>query len=375
MLTEVNYSSLVFEENSALINRDKDEGGYYGSRSCIDFSVQDVMDEYADYGALAAISHDDRHPGQYFSGGHPNSGDLAFFCTQACYGSRCFASVRPLDVAFASQLRISTYQFYSAVFAVMVMQSLLTWAGLVLIASIRLGMIFISTPLLGNVPMPRTAKVILVLGLSLLFLDQVQPTSYSLIEPANLIVLIVTECLAGAMLACSILITFAVFHFAGRLLDSQIGFGLAGLVDLATRNNMPLLGTVLSMAAIWAVMALEGHWALMQVVQLSYEVIPLGGSVYQVHPQAMLAYFGSIFSFGFMVVAPIVAALFIVDLAMAFMSRTMPQMNVFVMSLAVKVIVGLLMLAMTLPHAGFLFKRIFDALFDSYGHVLGVHGG
>lgn len=257
----------------------------------------------------------------------------------------------------------------------MVMQNLLAWAALVLMASIRLGMVFISTPLLGNVPVPRTAKIILVLGLSLLFISQTQFAPISLMTQANLLELIVTECLAGAMLACSILATFGVFHFAGRLLDSQIGFGLAGLVDLATRNNMPLLGTVLSMVAIWMFMALDGHWALVQVVQLSYEVIPLGSTFYHVNPQAMIAYFGSVFSFGFMLVAPIVAGLFIVDLAMAFMSRTMPQMNVFVMSLAVKVIVGLLLLAMTLPHAGFLLRRIFDALFDSYDLLFGVNGG
>lgn len=257
----------------------------------------------------------------------------------------------------------------------MAIQNLLVWSALVLMASIRLGMVFISTPLLGNVPVPRTAKVLLVLGLSLLFLNQAKLDPAWLGNPANLITLIVTECLAGAMLACSVLVTFAIFHFAGRLLDSQIGFGLAGLVDLATRNNMPLLGTVLSMIAIWVFMALDGHWALMQVVQLSYEAIPLGGALTQVQPQAMIAYFGSVFSFGFMLVAPVVAALFIVDLAMAFMSRTMPQMNVFVMSLSVKVIVGLSLLAMTLPHAGFLLRRIFNALFDSYDQILGASGG
>lgn len=257
----------------------------------------------------------------------------------------------------------------------MTVQHLLALATLVLMACIRLGMVFISTPLLGNVPIPRTAKIILVLGLSLLFLNQAQLSPAFSVNQSNLVVLIVSECLVGAMLACSMLATFAIFHFAGRLLDSQIGFGLAGLVDLATRNNAPLLGAVLSMLTIWVFMALDGHWALIQVVQLSYEVIPLGSTFYQVNPQAMMAYFGSVFSFGFMLVAPVVVALFIVDIAMAFMSRTMPQMNVFVMSLAVKVIVGLLLLAMTLPHAGFLLRRIFDALFNYYDVLLGASGG
>jgi len=257
----------------------------------------------------------------------------------------------------------------------MTVQHLLALAALVLMVSIRLGMVFISTPLLGSVPVPRTAKIVLVLGLSLLFLNQAQLNPIFYLNQSNLIIVISTECLVGALLACSVLATFAIFHFAGRLLDSQIGFGLAGLVDLATRNNAPLLGTVLSMIAIWIFMALDGHWALIQVVQLSYEVIPLGRAFYQVNPQAMIAYFGSVFSFGFVLVAPVVAALFIVDIAMAFMSRTMPQMNVFVMSLAMKVIVGLWLLAMTLPHAGFLLRRIFDGLFNYYDVLLGASGG
>lgn len=255
------------------------------------------------------------------------------------------------------------------------MHALLTWSVLVVIASIRLGMIFISTPLLGNVQVPRTTKIILVLGLSLLFLSQANLVGTSFQDSSYLLQIVVSECLVGAMLACSVLATFAIFHFAGRLLDYQIGFGLAGLVDLATRNNAPLLGTVLSMVAIWIFMALDGHWALIQVIQLSYEAVPLGSSLYQIHPEAMIALFGSVFAFGFMLVAPVVVALFIVDIAMAFMSRTMPQMNVFVMSLALKVVVGLLLLSMTLPHASFILRRIFNALFDYYDVVLGAGGG
>lgn len=236
-------------------------------------------------------------------------------------------------------------------------------------------MIFISTPLLGNVPVPRTAKIILVLGLSLLFFSQINFAGLSIRDASDLLQIVVSECLLGGVLACSVLATFAIFHFAGRLLDYQIGFGLAGLVDLATRNNAPLLGTVLSMAAIWIFMALDGHWALIQVIQLSYETVPLGSAFYQIQPQAMIAFFGSVFAFGFMLVAPVVIALFVVDIAMAFMSRTMPQMNVFVMSLALKVVVGVLLLSMTLPHASFLLRRIFNALFEYYDVVLGASGG
>ena len=82
-------------------------------------------------------------------------------------------------------------------------------------------------------------------------------------------------------------------------------------------------------------------------------------------------YFGSCFAFGFAVVAPVVLCLFLVDIGMAFMSRTMPQMNVFVMSLSLKVIVGLIVLAISFPFAGSIIRKIFDSIFECWNQLLG----
>src|SRR5262252_2115767 len=58
------------------------------------------------------------------------------------------------------------------------------------------------------------------------------------------------EALLGALLAFGVLTAFAAFQLAGRLLDLQLGFGVATLIDPATRGHAPLLGTLLSMAGV-----------------------------------------------------------------------------------------------------------------------------
>lgn len=249
--------------------------------------------------------------------------------------------------------------------------ALFSWATGVLLVSVRLAMLFIATPVFGGIPVPNMAKVILVFGLSA-GLAAGLPT----LNPANadfgwLASVVLHEVIVGAAMASGLFAGFAAFHFGGRLLDFQIGFGIAGLFDIATRNTAPLLGTVFSMAAVLIFFAVDGHLIMLRILQMSFLVLPPGTGIGNLDISALIAYFGTCFVFGFALVAPIVLCLLLVDIGVAFMSRTMPQMHVFILALGMKVIVGLLMLAITLPFAGGLIQMIFESIFRNWNQVLG----
>lgn len=249
--------------------------------------------------------------------------------------------------------------------------SLVPWLMGIFLISIRLSMLFVSTPIFGGVPMPTMAKIVLIVGLSVVFSGTVHFNNMQPFDILWLIEAIVHEVIVGACIASGLIIGFAAFHFGGRLLDYQIGYGISGLFDMATRNNMPLLGTVISMTALLIFFAADGHVVMLRVLQLSFTKLPVGTSLSMLNLGALIAYFGTCFTLGFAIVAPIVLCLFILDLGVAFMSRTMPQMNVFVMSLALKVIVGLIMLAIVLPFAGGLINKVFESIFNNWDQVLG----
>lgn len=243
-------------------------------------------------------------------------------------------------------------------------------ATVLLFVAVRVAMLFLVTPLFGAIPIPVMARVVMVAGTSLALTSAVPPTLIPR-DPLQLTSALLHEAIVGGAIAAGLFIGFAAWHFAGRLLDAQIGFGVAGLVDIATKSNMPLLGNLLSMAAVVVFFAIDGHGALLRILALSLEKLPPGDSVSALEIGPLIAQFGTCFAFGFSVVAPIVLCLLLVDFGVAFMSRTMPQMNVFVMSLSLKVIVGLLLLAVIVPLLGGNLRRIFESMFHGWIRLVG----
>ena len=69
--------------------------------------------------------------------------------------------------------------------------------------------------------------------------------------------------------------------------------------------------------------------------------------------------FSTVFATGFKIAAPVVAAIFIADVALGTISRMVPQMNIFVIGMPLKIMVGLIILAITIP----VFVSIMESVF------------
>jgi len=126
----------------------------------------------------------------------------------------------------------------------------------------------------------------------------------------------------------------------------QLGFGVAALIDPATKAQVPLLGTLLYMAAVIGFFAIDGHHLVLRALSYSlqhlppgtpYSAINIGAAVDTIRCDVLLAVAIS---------APVIFLLLLVDAALAVMARSMPQMNVFFLSLPLKILVGLLALVL-----------------------------
>jgi flagellar biosynthetic protein FliR len=78
----------------------------------------------------------------------------------------------------------------------------------------------------------------------------------------------------------------------------------------------------------------------------------------------VIAQFGLMFSLGTMLVAPVVAVLLLLDSGLAMAAKTMPQMNVFMISIPVKIAVGLLVLGACAPYLRGIFQHIYASIFN-----------
>ncbi|KQN21408.1 hypothetical protein ASE86_14375 [Sphingomonas sp. Leaf33] len=179
------------------------------------------------------------------------------------------------------------------------------------------------------------------------------------------------ELLLGIALALALQLAFAALLVAGRTIDIQAGYGLAVLVDPSTRAQLPLVGTVLAYAAGAIFFATQGPARLLAIWSASVRRTPMGSALGTADPQVLIGYVSGVFLLAIGLAGLVLVVLLILDLAIAFMSRTLPQMNVLLLGFQVKTLATMIMLPIALALSGSLFATILEYAFDTMGALSG----
>ena len=246
----------------------------------------------------------------------------------------------------------------------------LGWLYATVLLSLRLGPVVVMTPLMGAGYLPGFVKGIFALGLSAFL---VLAMSWHFMVPDTvwgLLIAALMELLTGMLLAYSVHVAFGVLSFAGRLLDSQMGLGMAGMFDPLSRQTSALFGMILNLLAVAYVFAINGHYMVLQALVYSVEKLPLGQMVRGLDMAMITAQFGLVFSLGLLLVAPIIFMLFFVEVGIALMARSMPQFNAFLVSIPAKIAIGLGLMMMFIPFLGGGLERWFRSILQFWDVVL-----
>jgi len=243
---------------------------------------------------------------------------------------------------------------------------------IVFLVALRVGPLFVLAPVFGAITVPVRVRIFIALAFALLLAAAVVPQGGALaLDPGALIAAAATELVLGIALAFGMFAAFGAFLFGGRILDIQIGFGIASLIDPTSRTPSPLLGTALELLAVAVFFAVDGHHAIVRAVAWSLQRLPPGASIDKLDPAAVAGQFGVVFAYGLVLVAPAVFALLLLDVALAIVARTMPQMNIFIVAMPLKIVVGLLMLALTVRHMLPAMTKVFDSVPQHWERLLG----
>lgn len=211
---------------------------------------------------------------------------------------------------------------------------------------------------------PAIVRVILALALSAwLVAGNPGATTDTPFRSAGLPVVAATELFLGLTLALAPQLAFAMLLWAGRAIDVQAGFGIATLVDPATRSQMPLVGTLFVYLAGAIFFATDGPRDFLGLWAASLERIPLG-AVAGGSPLPLLDYLSGVALLAVGLAGLVLMVLFLLDLAIALLSRTLPQMNVLVLGFQVKAIATIATLPLALSLSGALLLRILSNAAD-----------
>ncbi len=225
-----------------------------------------------------------------------------------------------------------------------------------LLVLFRIGGIFIFAPMFGSSAIPARIKIMLALALSMciypMLLGPDRPAA-ALIEPVidtglSMWVLgpaIFMELAIGFVIGYGATLPLMGLQLAGRMIDQQIGMGLAGVFNPELEAESGIVGEIYFMLALAIFILMDGHRVAVMILVGTFDNIPPGGFAFDGHLLAMVvALLGAMFELAMRVAAPLLCIIFLQTVAMGFIARTVPQLNILSIGFPVRILVGVLLL-------------------------------
>jgi flagellar biosynthetic protein FliR len=256
-----------------------------------------------------------------------------------------------------------------------------TWLELLplfLLVLVRMTAFFVVAPIFSLRGVPNQFKI----GLAF-FLALVSMTTIEVNQPigadAYFIALLLKEVIVGLALGFVAALVLYTVQVAGSFIDFQMGFLIANLVDPQTGAQVPIIGNFKYTLAIIFLLAVNAHHLLIEGVIRSYRLVPVDLLAIQLGSEQiaqLLTYlFVQMFIIAFQIAVPIVGALFLIDVALGIVARTVPQLNVFVVGLPIKILSGFALILLTLSSFFMILQSIIKEMINAMGQLLYLIGG
>jgi flagellar biosynthetic protein FliR len=222
----------------------------------------------------------------------------------------------------------------------------------------------VTAPILGHQAVPLQVKV--ALGIFLAFV--LFPLQSSLaptidMKIVGIVVLVLEEVFVGITIGFAAGLIFGGVRYAGDLIGFDMGFSLASTFDPESNASVQVIGEMLYTMTALIFLLLNGHHFLLQALQLSYVSIPIGHlSLSTVVSERFISLTGMIFVVAVKFAAPVIVALFLTNIALAILTRLMPQMNIFGVAFPLKIGVGLVAVSTSIPLMVYVFKKLLVVL-------------
>ncbi len=230
----------------------------------------------------------------------------------------------------------------------------LTWVLLVT----RLSGMFTIAPFFGDWFLPLQLKIPLVIFFSWSALPMLNETLSLETGIMRLVLAMVTNYLVGFAVGFLAILPLVSLSIAGETFGTQMGFALSSVFD-PQREEAPILGEFMYLIGMYVFVALNGHLLLMQAIVDSVKTVPLSKTLVEPSFVPLITEKGGemfvvAVKFGF----PLIAYMLVVTIALGIVSRLVPQMNVFMVGIPMKILVGLILFAGMIPVWADLFSQI-----------------
>lgn len=233
---------------------------------------------------------------------------------------------------------------------------------------VRVSSMLFVVPFFESRNVPVLVKTGLAMAVTWLLLPQVRGLPPSLnTTPVAFALGLASEIAIGLIIGLMLQLVFVGIQLAGQTAGFQMGFAIANVVDPASSMQIPMLSQFLNLFALMIFLSLDIHYYFIKALVDGFEIIPFWGARFDGDLfDLLIQTVSNAFVIAVKIGAPVMVALLLTSVALGLIARTVPQMQIFIVAMPVKIILGLLFLGFSLPFCMNYLRSIFVEL----GHAL-----
>ncbi len=229
----------------------------------------------------------------------------------------------------------------------------------------RVAALFSVAPIVSSPFIPLRIKVVIAIVITLFIIPLLSQSHQIELFSANGFIQVAIQILIGLLMGFVLRLVFSALIIAGENIAVTMGLGFAQITDPVNGVTVPIVSQFLSITATLLFLAFDGHLALISLVFDSFSYIPIGSTFgHQIAIWDVVSWGSNMFSGALMVAIPAITALLIANSALALMTRAAPQLNVFSVGFPITILLGLTVIALTLPSVAMVFQNLLNAAFE-----------
>jgi flagellar biosynthetic protein FliR len=223
---------------------------------------------------------------------------------------------------------------------------------------VRMSIVFSILPIFGDKVIPAPAKLLLALAITFVIFPGL--VKQGAVSPADAAIwgattwgigrVILQEALVGLAMGFVAKLAFDAIHVGASIVSNMMGFGMATVYDPHHETQTTVIAEIQAAIAMLLFLALDGHHLLLRGVMDSFRLCGIGeAGMTNLAQMRIIEMSGMVLKFGIQLGAPITVVMFAVNVAFGVFSKTIPQMNILVLSLGISAFVGIVVLMLSVP--------------------------
>ena len=231
---------------------------------------------------------------------------------------------------------------------------------------LRIASISMSMPLFESSNVPMIFKIGLAFTISIAIYPIVPKFSNIIdMEICDFIVGAIGEVILGLIIGYSIRLVFTGIQLGGQTAGNQMGFGLSRVIDPVSGSEANAISQFYNLTAILIFFAINAHHIFLKGIVESFRIVPILNFNFS---GPIMLYIIKLFSGMFIIAvkigSPLIVALLLTSVSLGLVARTVPQMNIFIVALPIKILGGIIFLGFCIPYI----RYFIDSAFNSLGN-------